>query len=123
MVLDQRMSRAISLAGPTLDALGGFYLTFDLLGSKYGPLRTITRLVTYSFLCTACFWPLLALENVRHGSHGAESPGEALIFQGIRAVALGLAGWLTIDARFGLAFGLASLFALSVLLLLSLFAG
>jgi hypothetical protein len=131
MVFDQRMIRAISLAGTTLDALGGFYLTYDLLGSKYGPLRTITRLVTYSFICAACFWPLLGLwfgvsgavalgpllafENVRHGSHGAESRSEALIFQAIRAVALGLAGWLTIDARFGVAFGLASLFAMYAL--------
>ena len=131
MVVDQRIIRAISLAGTTLDALGGFYLTYDLFGSKYGPLRTITRLVTYSFLCAACFWPLLgfwfgmigavalgpllALENVRHGSHGAESRGEALIFQAIRAVALGMAGWLAIDARFGVAFGLASLLAMYVL--------
>lgn len=131
MVFDQRIIRAISLAGTTLDALGGFYLTYDLLGSKYGPLRTIARLVTYGFICAACFWPLLglwfgivgalalgpllALENVRHGSRGAESRGEALIFQGIRAVALGLAGCLTIDGRFGVAFGLASLLALYVL--------
>jgi hypothetical protein len=131
MVFDQRMIRAISLAGTALDALGGFYLTYDLLGSKYGPLRTITRVVTYSFICAACFWPLLglwfgvvgavalgpllALENVRHGSHGAESRPEALVFQAIRAVVLGLAGWLTIDARFGVAFGLASLLALYVL--------
>lgn len=131
MVFDQRIIRAVSLAGTTLDALGGFYLTYDLLGSKYGPLRTITRLVTYSFICAGCFWPLLGLwfgvvgavalgpllafENVRHGSHGAESRAEALIFQGIRAVALGLAGWLTIDVRFGTTFGLASLVALSML--------
>jgi hypothetical protein len=131
MLFDQRMIRAISLAGTTLDALGGFYLTYDLLGSRYGPLRTIARVVTYSFICAACFWPLLgiwfgvvgtvalgpllAFENVRHGSHGAESPPEALIFQAIRAVALGLAGWLTIDARFGVAFGLASLLAMYVL--------
>jgi hypothetical protein len=59
MILDLRIIRAISLAGTALDALGGFYLTYDLLGSKYGPLRTITRLVTYSFICAACFWPLL----------------------------------------------------------------
>jgi hypothetical protein len=136
MILDTRIITALSLVGTTLDALGGFYLTYDLLGSKYGPLRTIVRVVTYSFICATCFWPLLgfwfgvigavalgpllALENVRHGRRGAESRSEALTFQGIRAVALGLAGWLAIDVRFGVAFGLASLFAMYVLYYLHL---
>lgn len=130
-ILDLCIIRAISLAGTSLDARGGFYLTDDLLDSKCGTLQTVTRLVTYSFFCAACFWlllgfwfgvvgavtlgPLLALKSVRRGNHGAESRAEALIFQGIRAVALGLAGWLTLDVRFGTAFGLASLLALYVL--------
>jgi hypothetical protein len=131
MVLDSQIITALSLTGTTLDALGGLYLTYDLLGSRYGPLRALTRLVTYSVLCGACFWPLLglwfgligavalgpllALEYVRHAKHGAESRGEALAFQAIRAVVLGIAGWLTIDMRFGVAFGLASALALVAL--------
>jgi hypothetical protein len=131
MVLDSQIITALSLTGTTLDALGGLYLTYDLLGSRYGPLRALTRLVTYSVLCGACFWPLLGLwfgmagavalgpllafEYVRHAKHGAESRGEALAFQAIRAVVLGIAGWLTIDMRFGVAFGLASALALVAL--------
>jgi hypothetical protein len=30
----------LSLAGVILDALGGLYLAYDLLGGKRGPLRT-----------------------------------------------------------------------------------
>ena len=131
MFLDNRIITALSLVGTTLDALGGLYLTYDLLGSKYGILRAITRLVTYSLLCGACFWPLLglwfgvigatalgpllALEYVRHGKQGTESRGEALSFQAMRALALGLAGWLTIDLRFRLVFGFVSMIALAIL--------
>jgi hypothetical protein len=131
LAFTHRFIMALSLTGVALDALGGFYLAYDLLGSKYGPLRTFTRLVTYSFLCTACFWPLLglwfgavggailgpslAVEYSRHGKHGTESSGEALFFQALRAVAFGLAGWLTIDLRFGLSFGLASMVALTAI--------
>ncbi len=122
---------ALSLVGVALDALGGLYLAYDLFGSRYGLLRMLTRSVTYSFLCAACSWPtlglwfgavgaailgpLLALEHTRHGKHGAESRGEALCFQAMRAAALGLAGWLTIDLRFGLSFGLGSMVALAAL--------
>jgi len=130
-VLDQRIILAVSLAGVALDALGGLYLAYDLFGSRYGLLRTLTRSVTYSFLCAACFWPLLgfwfgafgvvvlgpllALEHARHGKHGVETRGEALFFQTMRAVALGFAGWLTIDLRFGSSFGLVSGLALAAL--------
>jgi hypothetical protein len=131
MLIDHRIINALSLSGTTLDALGGLYLAYDLFGARYGPLRVLTRLVTYSALCAACFWPLLgfwfgaigaavlgpllALEYTRHGKRGSESRGEALTFQAMRAVGLGLAGWLTIDLRFGFSFGLASMVALAAL--------
>ncbi len=38
MTFDNRTITALSLAGTTLDALGGLYLTYDLLGSRYGPV-------------------------------------------------------------------------------------
>jgi hypothetical protein len=40
----------ISLVGTTLDLLGGLYLAYDLLGGQHGPLRVLTRMVTYSVL-------------------------------------------------------------------------
>ena len=33
-----------------LDALGGLYLAYDLLGGKRGPLRTITKSVSYGVM-------------------------------------------------------------------------
>lgn len=39
---------AISIAGTTLDVLGSLYLAYDLLGGQHGPLRLLTRAVTYS---------------------------------------------------------------------------
>ncbi len=39
-----------NLGGSLLGALGGLYLTYDLLGGKDGPLAGVTRVVTYMFL-------------------------------------------------------------------------
>lgn len=40
----------LSLTGVVLDALGGLYLAYDLLGGKKGPLRTITKSVSYGVM-------------------------------------------------------------------------
>ncbi len=40
----------LSLTGVILDALGGLYLAYDLLGGKHGPLRTITKSVSYGVM-------------------------------------------------------------------------
>jgi hypothetical protein len=40
----------LSLVGIGLDALGGCYLAYDLLGGKRGPLRTIARATGYVVL-------------------------------------------------------------------------
>jgi len=39
-----------NLGGSLLGALGGLYLTFDILGGKDGPLAGVTRVVTYVVL-------------------------------------------------------------------------
>lgn len=46
--MDRHVLAAISIAGTLLDLLGGMYLAYDLLGGKHGPLRTLTRGVTYA---------------------------------------------------------------------------
>jgi hypothetical protein len=46
--MDRHVLAAISIAGTSLDLLGGMYLAYDLLGGKHGPLRTLTRGVTYA---------------------------------------------------------------------------
>jgi len=65
--MDHHTVAAISIAGTTLDVLGTLYLAYDLLGGQHGPLRLLTRVVTYSlvfgigyglglglFFCLAC---------------------------------------------------------------------
>ena len=37
----------ISILGSSLDVLGAMYLAYDLLGGEHGPLRVLTRGVTY----------------------------------------------------------------------------
>lgn len=41
---------AIALTGTCLNLLGALYLAYDLLGGQHGPLRTLTRAVTYALL-------------------------------------------------------------------------
>jgi hypothetical protein len=41
---------AISITGTCLDVLGSLYLAYDLLGGQHGPLRLLTRAVTYSIV-------------------------------------------------------------------------
>jgi hypothetical protein len=41
---------AISISGSCLDVVGSLYLAYDLLGGQHGPLRLLTRFVTYSIV-------------------------------------------------------------------------
>ena len=45
--MDHHSVAAISITGSCLDVLGSLYLAYDLLGGRYGPLRLLTRAVTY----------------------------------------------------------------------------
>lgn len=45
--MDHHTLAAISIAGTCLDLLGSLYLAYDLLGGQHGPLRLLTRAVTY----------------------------------------------------------------------------
>jgi hypothetical protein len=48
--MDHHAVAAISIAGTCLDVLGSLYLAYDLLGGQHGPLRVLTRAVTYSIV-------------------------------------------------------------------------
>src|SRR5260370_23227935 len=50
MTLDKHPLALISIVGNSLDVLGAMYLAYDLLGGEHGPLRTLTRAVTYGAL-------------------------------------------------------------------------
>jgi hypothetical protein len=45
----------ISILGSSLDVLGAMYLAYDLLGGEHGPLRVLTRGVTYGALFGICY--------------------------------------------------------------------
>src|SRR6266478_2532926 len=48
--MDHHAIAAVSLTGSCLDVLGGLYLAYDLLGGQHGPLRLLTKMVTYSIV-------------------------------------------------------------------------
>src|SRR5437868_10182229 len=48
--MDHHTVAAISIAGTSLDVLGSLYLAYDLLGGPHGPLRLLTRMVTFSIV-------------------------------------------------------------------------
>src|SRR2546421_10526088 len=49
-MIDKHTIALISIIGCSLDLLGALYLAYDLLGGEHGPLRTLTRAVTYGAL-------------------------------------------------------------------------
>lgn len=48
--MDHHTVAAVSITGTWLDLLGTLYLAYDLLGGRHGPLRLLTRAVTYSLV-------------------------------------------------------------------------
>src|SRR6266446_6643672 len=48
--MDHHTVAAVSITGTCLDVLGSLYLAYDLLGGQHGPLRLLTRVVTYSLV-------------------------------------------------------------------------
>jgi hypothetical protein len=48
--MDKHTLALISIIGSSLDVLGAMYLAYDLLGGEHGPLRTLSRAVTYGAL-------------------------------------------------------------------------
>jgi hypothetical protein len=50
MTVDRHTLALVSIVGSSLDVLGALYLAYDLLGGEHGPLRTLTRGVTYGVL-------------------------------------------------------------------------
>jgi hypothetical protein len=127
--IDQIIS-LLSLTGVVLNALGGLYLAYDLLGAKQGPLRLLARLFTYSAIIGLGYAALLGLW---FGLAGAFVLGPAIEYQlsrrargitpsnlewilmaTVRGLAFGIAGWLTVGRDFGIAFGLLSALAMHV---------
>jgi len=72
--MDHHTVAAISITGTCLDVLGSLYLAYDLLGGPHGPLRLLTRAVTFSACTTAT-----AFGSLWFSSHpGTSSMGKLL---------------------------------------------
>src|ERR1700677_1258270 len=50
MTSDKHTLALVSIIGSSLDVCGALYLAYDLLGGEHGPLRTLTRAITYGAL-------------------------------------------------------------------------
>jgi hypothetical protein len=55
MTIDTHTLALVSIVGSSLDVLGALYLAYDLLGGEHGPLRTLTRAVTYGAMFGGAF--------------------------------------------------------------------
>ena len=122
-MIDHHTIAGVSIAGSALDFFGGMYLAYDLLGGKHGPLRTLTRGLTYSLLCALGYAPLLgwrfalpvsvttgftiAIELARL-ARGQADPGLLWdsVFSAIRGVGFAVGLYPTFGVRFAVLFAL-----------------
>ena len=125
MTIDKHTLALISITGSSLDVLGALYLAYDLLGGEHGPLRTLTRAVTYGALFGAGYGfalgPVFGLASgVAHGitlawefsraSRHGPKPGFWLdtAMSAIRGCGFALGASYLFGARFGITFGVFS---------------
>src|ERR1700685_1812460 len=96
----------LSLTGVVLDALGGLYLAYDLLGGKRGLLRLLSRVLTYSAIFGLGYGVTLGLW---FGLAGALISGPSVEYQLLRR-AQGIdpsrVEWLSVAIARGLSFGI-----------------
>jgi hypothetical protein len=111
----------IALTGTALNLLGALYLAYDLLGGQHGPLRALTRAVTYAllfFVGYAAVLPIsfslvaaigvgatLGLEFTRAARGVAPSRWADAWSSAVRGVCYGIGSAFLFGWRFGLAFG------------------
>src|SRR5437763_14906339 len=98
--MDHHTVAAVSVTGICLDVLGGLYLAYDLLGGQHGPLRLLTKMVTYSIVFGIGFFfgvasgaatgITIAIELHRTAREGDHYPlWLEAVFSAIRAFAFG----------------------------------
>jgi hypothetical protein len=125
MMIDKHILALISIVGCSLDVLGALYLAYDLLGGEHGPLRTLTRAVTYGALFGTGYGLVLGpvvgiVTGVAHGitlgwefsraSRQRPKPGfwYDSAMSAIRGVGFAFGTAYIYGARFGIAFGVLS---------------
>jgi len=114
----------LSLTGVVLDALGGLYLAYDLLGAKRGLLRALSRILTYSAILGLGFGAMLGLwfglagavvlgptvefQLSRRARDIQPTSGEWAAMAALRGLSFGAAGWISVGHDFGIAFAILS---------------
>lgn len=123
--MDRHGIALISVIGITLDLLGGMYLAYDLLGGRHGPLRTLTRVVTYGlFFGVGVGLPLglpfgiaggVALGATFGHEFARASEGKLpapwryiVLWNVIRGIGFGIGAAFVLGRAFGIWFGLLS---------------
>ncbi len=131
LTIDKHTLALISIIGSSLDVLGALYLTYDLLGGEHGPLRTLTRAVTYGVLFGTGYGlvlgPIFGLASgAAHGitlgrefshiSRNLPKPGVGYDFSMslIRGMGFGIGAGYLYGPKFGLAFGAMSAVAQTI---------
>jgi hypothetical protein len=121
-MVDKYTLALVSIVGSSLDVLGALYLAYDLLGGEHGPLRTLTRGVTYGVLFGAGYGlalgPIFGLASGgAHGitlasefsraSRGRPKPGLGYdaAMSAIRGAGFALGAAYLYGGKFGAAFG------------------
>ncbi len=121
-MIDKHTIALISIIGCSLDVLGALYLAYDLLGGEHGPLRTLTKAVTYGVLFGVGFGLGLgaifglaagATTGVTLGWEFSRAAKERprpgfwydVAMSAIRAAGYGLGVSYLYGARFGIVFG------------------
>ena len=123
--MDKRTSALLGILCSSLDVLGALYLAYDLLGGEHGPLRTLTRFVTYGALFGIGFGLVLGpvFGLAAGGTHGLTLAWELsrasrhekagywfeTAMSAIRGVGYALAAWYSHGLAFGLTFGVFSI--------------
>lgn len=120
--MDHHTVAAVSIVGVCLDLIGGLYLAYDLLGGQHGPLRLLSRIVTYSIVfgvgyglglglffgiaCGTATGITIAIELHRTSSKGDHYPlrWEAF-FSALRGAAFGAGLYRILGLHFAVAFG------------------
>lgn len=120
--MDHHTLAIISITGSCLDLLGALYLAYDLLGGEHGPLRAVSRGVTYGVLFAIgygiAFGPIFGIAcGLSHGitlawefsaaSRGTRVPGfwHDATASAVRGIGFGIGGAGYFGPLFGLIFG------------------
>ena len=131
MTVDKHTLALISIIGSSLDVLGALYLAYDLLGGEHGPLRTLSRAVTYGVFFGVGFGVALGpvfgvATGITHGitlawelsraSRSGPKPGfwYDAAMSAIRGAGFGLGSAYLYGAVFGAVFGSLSALAQTV---------